>query len=966
MAGNSRADILAKMQQGSITEGWGAITVFNRTRLNRILLQQWIEQYDGTGYMPPFSGRAFINADKTEYADLSDIVLASPRLSFESANFNDSIATLTLSILSGSYTAYTKAPGRETLLYSYQLSEAHGYTLTVDVDLTVVTGEVDELGRVVLDLSRGTKIECNLAGPKVAREALGKYFQQRFDELPPQRRVFELGILDLNGYNPLTPKRFELRTQAAPGGNDVNSSTYRDGAVVVFVQLKASEFGGGMPPSHFPYLIPDDQDAQGDKYSATLVLAKDFVGYADGDKLALIHSLLFPGDDNVFVELDRATPHDMAVFGNIDPSRTAISIDPPLLSLQAGSGQFRYRALRDGQPLSGVTWSVRSLNTHGSAGEMEQSTGLYRPVGVDRAARETVRNVVTATYTEPSTGQTYRVSALLLVTSEPMAISPSVAPCLLLGEQQPITFVASAVSGADLVWSQPQYGSLVATGNTAIYTPPSTPVPDDVAVQNIEASNPVTGETVSAAVVLLKYLPDFAVTPGFTGSLSRSGTLQLQENMDRPLLKRRWTVLGEGTVSDSGLYSAPARFSRPVAVVVCDLLNDANEIQYYGYGVVQLSNAINSPTWKGLSRFNISKVVGQAYANGMQQMLVNIVVQTAEVDNETYELTSDEEASLRLVNKFTRAEIPFIVKGQEGIEFGSRLSWATNWDKNRFHMTENPSAMATQGGAVRDDALLTNKHLYVHTRGRSPTDTPDRTQFVATFNGSNDQGQFYSDLHPGPNETEDQGHVTLTPVRLPTKTARDYEFKGTRVAGGGAGGEGRPTGPGWDPLPPGEDDFDFFLKTTDYWRLGYVREGLKPLLFTRCRFEDIQSLVRWESEYENETMFSYTGYAFHVFAPGDEIDPNNRLIEFDHALTARTLPPVLKPVFENDQAPVSGELLITLTRADDVRRSTGTDLEILNGVSMVAELLDIEGNRHRLDVRFVTDSRNKLELNVLT
>ena len=76
MAGNSRADILAKMQQGSITEGWGAITVFNRTRLNRILLQQWIEKYDGSGYMPPFSGRAYTNELKTEYSDLNDIVLA--------------------------------------------------------------------------------------------------------------------------------------------------------------------------------------------------------------------------------------------------------------------------------------------------------------------------------------------------------------------------------------------------------------------------------------------------------------------------------------------------------------------------------------------------------------------------------------------------------------------------------------------------------------------------------------------------------------------------------------------------------------------------------------------------------------------------------------------------------------------------------------------------------------------------
>jgi hypothetical protein len=972
MAGNSRADILAKMQLGTITEGWGAITVFNRTRLNRILLQQWIEKYDGSGYMPPFSGRAYTTELKTEYSDLNDIVLASPRLSFDSqenADFSNSSATLTLSILSGTYTAYAVGDGFDSVLYSYTIQEAHGYTLTINVDLAMVSGEVDELGRVVLDLSKGTKIECNLAGPKVARLELGKYFQQRFNELPPHRRVFELGMLDLKGYNPLTPKRFEIRTQQAPGGNDVMSSTYGDGAVVVFIQLKASEFGGGMPPSHFPYLIPNDQDDQGDKYSATLILAKEFVKYADRDKLTLIHSLLFPGENNIFVELDRATTsHDMAVFGNINPSKTAITIDPPLHSMKAGSRPFQYQALRDGKPLSGVIWSVRSLNTQGSAGQIVQNTGLYTPVALERAGRETVRNVVTATYTDAATQQTYRVSSLLLVTSEPMAISPTVTRSLLSGAQQPITFVASAVSGAGLSWSQPEYGSLEVNGNTAIYTPPATPLPEDVVVQAIEARNPVTGETVSASVVLFKYAPDFDITPGFTRGLGQLQTLQLKENDRKPDLKRRWTVIGEGSVTDGGLYMAPSQFSKPVDIVVCELLNQQGQVEYFGYGIVQLSNIVQELTWKSLHRFHIKKVVGRAYANGMQQMAVNILVKTSDVDSVNYPLNEDEVASLRLVDKATRDELPF-VQGQNGIEQGSPLRWATNWTRsNRFTSMQggNLEVASAQNSSSLGGVLNTDKTLYVHTRGERPTDTPPSTRFVASLIGSSGQGQFYSDLHPGENDTEDVGHVTLTPVPIPTKSPTDYTFKGARVAGGGAGGIGRPEGPGWDPLPPGEDDFDYFLKTIDYWRLEYKR-GPDTVLFVRCNFKARQSLVKWESGYDNETMFSYTGYAFHWFAPGGESDPKNRTIEFDHALTYRPLPPELTPVeFENDQTPVSGELLITLTRADDVRRSTSGDLLPLNNVSMVVDLLDAEGNPHSLDLKFASDNRNKLELRVLT
>lgn len=969
MAGNSRADILAKMQQGSITEGWGAITVFNRTRLNRILLQQWIEKYDGAGYMPPFSGRAYTNELKTEYSDLNDIVLASPRLSFdrqENADFSNSSATLTLSILSGTYTAYSVGDGFDSVKYNYNIHETHGYTLTINVDLAMVTGEVDDLGRVVLDLSRGTQIECNLAGPKAARLELGKYFQQRFNELPPHRRVFELGMLDLKGYNPLTPKRFEIRTQQAPGGNDVMSSTFGDGAVVVFIQLKASEFGGGMPPSHFPYLIPDDQDAQGDKYSATLILAEAFVKYADRDKLTLIHSLLFPGEDNVFNELDReTTPHDMAVFGNINPSKTAITIDPPLHSMKAGSRPFQYRALRDGKPLSSVTWSVRSLNTHGSAGEIDRLTGVYTPVTLDGAGRETVRNVVTATYTDGATRQTYRVSSLLLVTSEPMAISPTVTRSL--GAQQPLTFVASAVSGAGLSWSQPEHGSLVANGNTAIYTPPTTELPEDVVVQAIEARNDASGETVSASVVLLKYAPDFDITPGFTQSLSRLATLQLKENDRKPTLKRRWTVIGEGSVTDAGLYTAPARFSKPIDVVVCELLNEQDEVEYFGYGIVQLSNIVQEPTWSSLATFEVKKEVGRAFANGMQQMMVNIYVVTSDVDKQNYPLNDDEIASLRLVDKASRDELLF-VQGQNGIEQGSMLRWATNWTRsNRFtSMTNNLEVASAQHDSSRGSVLHTDEKLYVHTRGATPSQTPAPTRYVASFIGSNGQGQFYSDLHPGPNNTEDQGHVTLTPVPIPTKSPSDYTFKGARVAGGGAGGIGRPEDPGWDPLPPGEDDFDYFLRTIDYWRLEYKRD-LNAVRFVRCNFKARQSLVKWESEYDNETMFSYTGYAFHTFEPGDEELPENRTIEFDHALIARPLPPDLTPVvYEENEPSVSGELLITLTRADDVRRSTSQDLFVLNDISMVADLLDAEGNPHNLSFKFVTDNRNKLELKVLT
>ncbi|MCW8275012.1 hypothetical protein IMF27_04270 [Pseudomonas sp. PCH199] len=821
MAGNSRAYILNEMKKGAILNDWAAISIMNRTRLNRILFQQWVANNDGSRYMPPINGRAYTTEQKTEYVDLQDIVLGPPVLSFETASFTDSVATLTLPIISGTCTAFAIASALTSVLYNYTIREEHGFTVTVKVDLAVMTGEVDNLGRVFFDLSRGTNIECNLAGAKPARVALGNYFQQRFDELPPHRRVFVLGMFNRNGNNPMTPKRFEVRTQAAPGGNDVMSSTYRDGAVVIFIQVRASEFGGGMPASII-YLLPDDQGPQGDKYSAALFISEKYADATD-DQLALMQSLLFPEDRSVFQELDRDKPLELAIFGNIDPSRTAMTIEPAMHSLQAGSKPFQYRALRDGKAVS-ASWSVRSLNTHESVGEIGPATGLYTPVASDQAGKETVRNVVTATYTDPSTGVIHNVSASLLVTAEPMAISPSVVPCLLRGGQQPITFVASTLGNAELSWSPPLHGSLVANGSTAIYTPPEKPLAQDVVVQIIEAKNTTTGESVNASVVLLKFVQDFNITPGFTQGLNRSATVQLKEHDRKPELKRRWSVLGEGTVSPSGLYTGPSVFRDPNAVVVCELLDSNGEVDSYGYSIVQLTKAITEPTWKNLSKFNISKVVGKAYANGMQQQVVRIEVETAAVNGKVHPLTGDEEATLRLVDRADRGEIPFINKGQDGIEFGSKTRWATNWQQNRFRVTAQTQVIAPEQSSPGNDLLVTDKLIYVHCRGANPTDTPSIARYVASFIGDGDKGQFYSDKHPGENNTEDQGLITLTPVAIPVKVRGDYIFSGKRVAGGGAGGEGRPTGPGWPPLPEGEDDFEYFLDTICYWLVRYERE----------------------------------------------------------------------------------------------------------------------------------------------
>lgn len=940
MAGNSRDSLLERMKEGSVTWGWGAISVFNRTRLNRILQQQWIDNYDGSGYLPPFSGRVFLNTDRTEYADLDKIVLGKPLLSFEKKYLSDSKAKLTLSILSGSYTAYQAAGGAiESVLYSYRITEAQGFNLTVDIDLSMVVGEVDHQGRVVLDLSKGSSFDCNLAGP--ARKDLGIYFEQRFNNLPEHRRVLELGRLDFDGYGPLQPTMFAIRTQSAPEADRHRASNWGDGAVVVFIKLRAQQFGGDFPSwERFPYLIPDDQDAQGKAlYSSSLILSKEFIEQSDDDKLALIHSLLFPGEKNVFVEKSRHTPHDLVLFGNIDPSRTTVTIEPLFHSIKAGGQPFQYTALRDGKPLS-VSWSVESLNTHGSAGTIGAGNGLYQPVAASQIGQETVRNVVSASYIDPVTQVQHRVSALLLVTAEPMAISPVVAPCLLRGTQQPITFVASAVSGASLTWNTPAHGSLTANGNTAIYIPPSTPLEDDLVVQYIEARDSRTGDTVRASVLLLRYAPDIEVLPRFVRSISPSSTVQLKESEDRPTYKRSWKVFGEGTVKD-GLFSAPATISSPVSVVVCDILDKDGEVYKSGYSIIQLSAFVQESTWTDLSRFWVQpERSDKAYRNGLQQIPLRIEIATTDGDG----LLREERDSLRLVYAESNAMVPDIQKGQEGIEYESYALWAQTFTPNRF----NPFPGTFAAGTVNDSqprARTTFDYLYLHNRDNAVVSQ----RFYARFDGPG--GVWRSDIDAGANAN---GIVTLKPMAVPTAAKDHFTFERRRVAGG--------SGPGG---PDTNDDFDYHLRTTDYWTLSYKKNGVDALNFKTLQFLSNESnstpvsIVQWESTYWNERMFSYTAYAFN----DEKVPGSGRKMQYDPFLIARAKVEniALKHELEGGDSVPDGKLVISLFRVDDLIRKDSL-LPQLENKTLNIVLIDEEGNRHNVPTRFVLDNRNKLQL----
>ncbi|NQD73545.1 hypothetical protein, partial [Pseudomonas sp. CM27] len=51
----SLEQLLEKMKQGSVTLGWGAVAVYSRRQLNRLLEQQYLQRLAENNFLPPFS-----------------------------------------------------------------------------------------------------------------------------------------------------------------------------------------------------------------------------------------------------------------------------------------------------------------------------------------------------------------------------------------------------------------------------------------------------------------------------------------------------------------------------------------------------------------------------------------------------------------------------------------------------------------------------------------------------------------------------------------------------------------------------------------------------------------------------------------------------------------------------------------------------------------------------------------------
>ncbi|BCX68058.1 hypothetical protein [Pseudomonas izuensis] len=947
--------LLKEMEKGPVTNGWGAISIMSRSRLNRLLEQQFIERYSGLGFMPLFGGSLAGNGQDDE-VKLEDISLGHPLLSFNKASFSDSTAVLTMKIVAGRYTSIRKMPGaKDVVLSAFSITEAQDYVLEMEVRLSMVIGEVDRQGKVTLDLSKAADFRCNLGGDDEALNGrLANYFKQRFEELPPHRRNYQLGMVELKGYNQLNPVSFRILTQAAPGAKVLGASNYGDGAVVIPIQLRGNTGPGQFPlPRDFPYFIPNDLNPDGsEKYSASLIVAKDMLSHIVDNNIEVLSSLLFPGQ-HAFVESSRHSPADGFIVGNISPKQTLLTLEPTFNTIKAGETQRFTLRNGKGEVIQASRWRAVSLQSHTTEGHGAIANGLYTSPPSIRIGHDVSHVVVTAEYVDAD--KTFTASALLRVVYDNTTIAPRMSVYSTTAQSRPLVLRASTLGDVPLNWKllAPEYGTLTPSGNQALFTANARSKDRGLAVQQIEVAG---NEPRQASLLLLKAQQFLRVDPPYVPAVKKSVVVVLKDDPTLlPDIPRRWKVVsGGGTVDANGHYTAPAQGATATSIVQCQIVRNG-VVFSSGYSAIDRSEQEPEPTWKDLVQFKIKVPggldngrIGSLFTNGYQQARAQITVETGLVDGKEYPLSVMEMASMRLVDNASKAEIESVDEALDGIPEGDDQVWRTRLIPNRFQLA-NPVSANPGGSPNTILAAVSVQDIYIHTREKANA----AATFHATFQADSDKRWWRStDL------TDINSTIDVTPRSIPVTTAEDYSLFRVRVDGGSGSLPGEPTNP--------DDDFDFHLRTLDYWKFAYTgRPGTTGSPFETMEFLPVDgktintSSLLYESEQLAEKMCSWTGYIFR-----DPLKPADSRVRVDEVtkniVKNETLnPPIDQSVFEE------GMLVITLQRSDRINYVRLTDPSRAKLARDLAVLLiDKNGNPHKRRISFLPSTtvgrRNRL------
>ena len=258
------------LQQAPRTLGWGGLLAWDRTRVNSVLLQQYIAGFDNGHYLPRFTDLIYTSTLTAEY--IYDYTLDCPRLSFENATIRDPKARLRMQVVGGLQLSLQQLTGDSARVYQIAAVDVlDGRSLYMNLALMQTSATTGSAGQVVLDLSKGADFDLTFARTAQERWLGGEYFRKQFEQLDDSQKVLVLGELGVPDGQSLKPQDFVITTHGKAGEPD-------KGAVLMLIRMNGDAHG------HVPATDEDLRYLLEGGYSFTLLLGRHF----------LIHRLFVP------------------------------------------------------------------------------------------------------------------------------------------------------------------------------------------------------------------------------------------------------------------------------------------------------------------------------------------------------------------------------------------------------------------------------------------------------------------------------------------------------------------------------------------------------------------------------------------------------------------------------------------------------------------------------------------------
>lgn len=931
MTSNSKSALLEILGKGDAMHGWGAILALGRDKVNQLIEAQFIENFNHQDFIKPITDQYYSDSNYSELVVLDGVMLGPPTLSFEQSSGRTSTVTVAMELIAGRCSAQETSPGNASRLRrSHELAKGMGYTLQMQAKLVVVPVPGSKQQQLAIDFGQATDPVCNLAFAGDAARKMGEFFLKQLRQQPDFKQIFGFINIAPISNDVLTIDRIDPIAQKAPEGAGQGSQPGADGAVLLLMQLRG-DANPGVIPDAFTYLLPLKDEPGDGNFSATLLLGKIRATFSTDLGSGLLSQLIMPEGYVVSIR-EEHDPHDKVLFGDVWPSTSICQLLPPISHLGAGES-LTYTTGCDNS-LSG--WEARDITSPRAAGTIDSGVYSSRPSGELASAQRVV--VVSAKVSDQPDAATR--SALLVESSEPLIISPRV--IVWYSGQDPINFTSNAIGNIEWKPLGEKMGELVKDANDprrAVFTPAES---SDVLVrvQRVEVS---VGEARGhATVVMLKAEPKLDVAPYYVPTL-RPGTTQTF-SLDDP--QTRWENYGPGEIDPgTGVYRAPDQPDGEASVVV------GYAGRFFGVAVVEHYAGVSAQAfglaerWKALKEFSLTlnnKNRNKVWANGYQQVGIDIVIATHSFTGgngeDVWDPVNDTELSTLVLLDEIGNEIPYLTPDQLGIPADSPELWMARKKRNHFdyYPVDGPGAAGEVRGAEEGKRTVT---LFVHSK------SAEVARFKAKFQDYNRGWRNSVDID------EAKGKVEISGIKTPEPSLNSYLWPnqgGKRVAESQG-------------FTEGDDAFNYWHRTTDYWQLS--GNGIS---FVEVAFESA-SMIRWESEQIAETFGTYTGIVFKPRRPL-EAPPVPIAVQYQAELQLLSKLPEVKVTLDTklkgQGEPSEGALIITLERVPDLGYWSPTRYrDVLEG-AMKFSLIDNYGTTHRLKVLFGSGmgGRNVLEL----